>query len=80
MDQPSVCTSVSGAHVTTFDGRSVVTINSVFCTNSKFCKTPLFSFIVKISMHFLFINFRYYNNFNEGEFVLYKHKALPYEV
>lgn len=24
--------------------------------------------------------YRYYNNFNEGEFVMYKHATLPYEV
>lgn len=28
----------------------------------------------------LMLSFRYYNNFLEGEFILYRHKTLPYEV
>lgn len=31
-------------------------------------------------MYELFVIFRYYNNFLEGEFILYRHKILPYEV
>lgn len=27
-----------------------------------------------------FLSARYYNNFLEGEFILYRHKTMPYEV
>lgn len=82
MDKPALCRSVNGPHVTTFDGRyAPPSTNMLIILILNRCfKCCFIIFLDNNISYFDFIFPRYYNNFNEGEFVMYKHTSFPYEV